>query len=59
LQPSIRDCGLSVHELSKPAGVSNPQLYRFVRGQRSLTLPAAEKLARFLGLRLAKEGTSD
>jgi len=55
LKKAIRDCGLSLPELSRQTGVSNPQIYRFVSGERSLTLPAAEKLAAFLGLRLAKE----
>lgn len=42
-------------ELSRRTGVSNPQLYRFMSGDRSLTLPAAEKLAQMLGLRLSKQ----
>ena len=55
LKEAIRDCGLSLPELSRQTGVSNPQIYRFMSGERSLTLPAAEKLAAFLGLRLAKD----
>jgi transcriptional regulator with XRE-family HTH domain len=54
LKAAIRDCGLSLPELSRQTGVSNPQIYRFMSGERSLTLPAAEKLATFLGLKLVK-----
>jgi len=55
LKDAIRDCGLSLPELSRRTGVSNPQLYRFMSGDRSLTLPAAEKLAQMLGWRLSKQ----
>ena len=54
LRQAIRDSGLPIPELSEKTGVSNPQIYRFLNGERSLTLPAVEKLAAFLGLRLAK-----
>jgi plasmid maintenance system antidote protein VapI len=52
LKGAIRDSGLSLNELSKRCGVSNPQLSRFVRGERSLTLPAAEKLMVYFGLKV-------
>lgn len=55
LKGAIRDCGVSLPELSRRTGVSNPQIYRFMSGERSLTLPAVEKLAAFLGLRLARD----
>jgi len=55
LKEAIRDCGPSLPELSRQTGVSNPQIYRFMSGERSLGLPAVEKLAAFLDLRLAKD----
>ena len=54
LKETIRGSGLSLNELSKRTGVSNPQLSRFMRGDRSLTLPAAEKLVTYFGLRLVR-----
>lgn len=39
-------------ELGRRAGVSQPQLSRFVSGERTLTLPAAAKVCETLGLRL-------
>lgn len=54
LQQAIRESGLSLNQIGKQTGVSEAQLSRFVRGQRTLTLPAAAKLCVFLGLRLAK-----
>jgi transcriptional regulator with XRE-family HTH domain len=59
LQQAIKESGLSLNQLGKQAGVSQAQLSRFVRGERTLTLPAAAKLCVFFGLRLAKTGTSD
>jgi plasmid maintenance system antidote protein VapI len=56
LRDAIRDSGLSLREISKKTGVGDPQLSRFVRGERTLTLPAAEKLVEFFGLRLVKPG---
>jgi transcriptional regulator with XRE-family HTH domain len=56
LKEAIQESGLSVNELAKQSGVSQPQLSRFMRGDRSLTLPAAEKLVEFFGMRLVKAG---
>lgn len=56
LKATILDCGLTVAELSKRTGVSHPQISRFVRGERTLTLPNAEKLVNYFGLRLTAEG---
>ena len=55
LKEAIRGSDLTFTELSKRTEVSIPQLTRFVRGERSLTLPAAEKLAVYFGLKLAKD----
>jgi transcriptional regulator with XRE-family HTH domain len=52
LQQMIRESGLSMNQLGKEAGVSQGQLSRFVRGDRTLTLPAVDKLCRFFGLKL-------
>jgi transcriptional regulator with XRE-family HTH domain len=55
LRRHILDSGVSLNELARRTGVSDPQLSRFVRGTRSLTLPAAEKLAIYFGLSLGKQ----
>ena len=54
LQQVIKESGLSLNSIGKQAGVSQAQLSRFVRGERTLTLPVAAKLCVFFGLRLAK-----
>ena len=54
LRAEVRGCGLSLNELTRRSGVSTPQLSRFVKGERSLTLPAAEKLADYFRLELVK-----
>jgi len=51
---AIGESGLSTYAVAKAAGVSQPVLHRFVTGERGLTLDTAEKLCRFLGLRLVK-----
>lgn len=55
LQTAIRSCGVSLNELARQAGVNHGQLSRFVRGERTLTLPAASRVCQVLGLRLAKD----
>jgi transcriptional regulator with XRE-family HTH domain len=55
LRDAIRRSGQSLNQLSKASGVGSNQLSRFMRGVRTLTLPAAEKLCRVLRLRLSPE----
>jgi plasmid maintenance system antidote protein VapI len=52
LRPAIAGCGMSLNQLAEAAGVHKAQLSRFMRAERSLTLPAAAKLCTYLGLRL-------
>jgi transcriptional regulator with XRE-family HTH domain len=56
IREAIRDCGLSHNELARKSGVSQPQLSRFLTGERTLTLPAAAKVCEALGLRLVGPG---
>jgi len=52
LKRAVLDSGLSRYRLAKLSGLSQAQLSYFVNGKRSLTLPAAAKLAEALGLEL-------
>jgi plasmid maintenance system antidote protein VapI len=52
LRRAIAGCGLSLNQLARATGVHQAQLSRFLRVERSLTLPAASRLCAFLGLRL-------
>src|SRR6476660_4473075 len=54
LQDAIRASGLSLNELGRRTGVSEGQLSRFLRGDRTLTLPAAAKVCLYLGLELCR-----
>jgi plasmid maintenance system antidote protein VapI len=56
LRRAIRGSGLTRYAVAKGAELNTSQLLRFVAGERSLTLPAATKLARFLGLGLVSLG---
>jgi hypothetical protein len=49
---AIRRSGLSISELSRLSGVSQPQLSRFYRGVRDLTFENGARLCAALGLRL-------
>jgi plasmid maintenance system antidote protein VapI len=52
LRRAVMGCGLSLNGLAKVTGVHQANLSRFVRGERSLSLPAAAKLCSYLGLAL-------
>jgi DNA-binding phage protein len=52
LQELIRDSGKTIYQLSKESGLATAQLYRFLSGERTLTLPSVEKICRALRLRL-------
>lgn len=54
IREAIRSSGQTVYAVAKAAGVSQPVLHRFVAGERGLTLDTADKLCRYLGLRLVK-----
>ena len=52
LRKAIKESGLPLYKLGERAGVSDGLLSHFVRGNRSMTLKTADKLARALGLEL-------
>ena len=58
LQNAIRASGLSLNELGRRTGVSEGQLSRFLRGDRTLTLPAAARVCLYFGLELALKGNA-
>jgi hypothetical protein len=53
LREAIRNSGQSLNHLSKLTGVGTDRLSRFVRGERTLTLPAVAKICSALHLHLA------
>ena len=52
LREAIARSELTRYAIAQGAGLDTAQLLRFAAGKRSLTLPAASKLAEFLGLEL-------
>jgi plasmid maintenance system antidote protein VapI len=52
LRQAILDKGEPVYLLANAAGVAHPVLYRFMNGERDLTMRTAAKLCRHLGLEL-------
>jgi len=53
LREAIRQSGQTLNHLSGVCGVGRDRLSRFLRGERDLTLSAAEQICRALGLHLA------
>jgi transcriptional regulator with XRE-family HTH domain len=52
IQRAVVDSGILQSEIARQAKVTEGQLSRFLRDKRSLTLPAAERLCKVLGLEL-------
>jgi transcriptional regulator with XRE-family HTH domain len=52
LQEAIRSSGLPQMEIARLAGITSGQLSRFLRNERTLTLPVADKVCRVVGLEL-------
>ncbi len=52
LRQAIIDSSMPLLTLSKEAGVARGSLIRFVRGERSLRLDCADKLAEYFGMEL-------
>lgn len=59
LQRAIAASGMSLNQIGKAAGVSQAQLSRFVRGDRTLTLPVADRLCGLFGLALTRAAGAD
>jgi DNA-binding phage protein len=59
LRQAIRDSKLSLNELGRRTGVSQGQLSRFLRGDRTLTLPAAASVCDYFGLELCPRHAPD
>jgi transcriptional regulator with XRE-family HTH domain len=53
LRDAIRQSGKSLNAISKMCGVGSDRLSRFMRGERDLTLAAAERICLALHLKLA------
>jgi len=56
LRQAMADSGMAQKELSVLSGVDPGQLSRFTKGERTLTLRSAEKIASVLGLELRPKG---
>ncbi len=54
LRKAIGDCDKSLGQIAADTGIDSGRLSRFARGERTLTLPAADALARYFGLKLVK-----
>ena len=49
---AIEQSGMSLKEIARKSDVDDSQLSRFLRGERTFTLPTAERIARVIGLEL-------
>jgi len=58
LRRAIADSGLSFRALEQETGVLRQSLMKFARGEQSLRLDQADKLAGYFGLQLVKHRES-
>jgi plasmid maintenance system antidote protein VapI len=56
LRRTIADSGLSYNALERETGVTRASIMRFVRGDQSLRLDMADRLADFFGLEFREKG---
>src|SRR5690606_39106554 len=54
LRSAVRSSGQSLHALARATGIDPSCLSRFVRNERTITLPLADRLASVLGLELRR-----
>jgi plasmid maintenance system antidote protein VapI len=55
LRQSIVESGVSYNALQKATGVTRASIMRFVRGDQSIRLDMADRLAEYFGLELRKQ----
>ena len=56
LRRTIAESGVSYNALQKETGVTRASIMRFVRGDQSLRLDMADRLAAYFDLELRKKG---
>jgi plasmid maintenance system antidote protein VapI len=54
LRETIARCGVAYNAIEKATGVKRASIIRFMRGETSLRLDIADKLAEYFGLQLVK-----
>jgi len=54
LRAAVKKRPETEYAIAKGAGIAPAMLYRFMRKERSLSMPAASKLAAYLGLSLKR-----
>ncbi len=55
LKRAIAESGLTLYRIACDTGVQKPSLIRFIRGETSLRLDKADRLAVYMGLRLVPD----
>ena len=53
LLKAIKSCGRNPYQLAKEAGITDSQIYQFVKGKRSMGLTTADRLVNALNLELS------
>lgn len=59
LRQAVLDCGLPLLQIAAAAGVERASLSRFVRGERTLRLDMADRLAAYFKLELRPKGKKE
>ncbi len=54
LRKAIRNSPLNINAIAIESGVPQPVLYRFVNGERNITLRTAQKLVQYFDMELRK-----
>jgi plasmid maintenance system antidote protein VapI len=56
LRRTIAESGIAYYSLEREIGVKRSSILRFVRGEQSIQLDLADRLAAYFGLKLVKRG---
>ncbi len=56
LRTAIAESGETVYAIAKGTGIAQPVLWRFMAGERDLTLRTADKLLDYFGLEIRPKG---
>jgi predicted transcriptional regulator len=55
IRQEIRDSGMSIYRIAQLAGVTAPQIHRFLSGQRGLSLEVLDKICSVINMKVTSK----
>lgn len=52
IRRKIETCGQSMYEIAEKTGISYPVIYRFVKGERGVTVKTLDVLCKYLKIKI-------